>query len=879
MKIILTHEQADFDAIASLLGAYLLDEASIPVLPRRMNRNVRAFLTLYGMEMPFVDPRDLPGDEITSVTLVDTQSMISVKGMTPDISVHVIDHHPLREDIPRDWNITVFGTGANTTLFIEVIQERNILLSPIQATLLLLGIYEDTGSLTYSRTTARDLRAASYLLDQGANLKIGADFLNHPLSPTQQQLYDHLRDNLHPYQIHGQTIVVACSDELITDEELSTIAHKLRDLLDPDALFLLVETSGGVQLIARSTSDNINVAEVAGYFGGGGHERAAASLIKGKSIDDVNHELVEILPGKVTPAITVSEIMSRGPQILEIDTPVHVAADQMRKFGHEGYPVVKDGQVVGLLTRRAVDRALSHRLNLNAGKLMESGEVTVHPNDSIDMLQSLMTDTGWGQIPVVNPDTGIIEGIVTRTDLLKTLTPKPKIPSRRNIAERLKAALPPGRLALLLAVAEIAHQQRKAVFIVGGFVRDLLIEIPPVDFDLVVEGDAIELAQTVAVKYGGRVTSHSRFGTAKWFIATHTSRKLKLSYPELLQQDTESDQVISLPETLDFVTARTEFYSHPTALPTVEQGSIKLDLHRRDFTINTLALQLDGSHYGELHDYWGGLSDLNNGIVRVLHSLSFIDDPTRILRAARFEQRFGFRIDNRTLELLKEALPLLDRVSGDRIRHEIDSILIEKNVTKELLRLSELGVLKQIHPDLDWDDWLAERFSYLTARNYAQEWFDRRLRQTDNEHIQTLYTIWCIRLEKRRARGVIKRLKLAAKLKQNILSACQIWPKLPGMKGMVPSEIVEVLDPVPPIALQAAYFSTTDEEIKHILNQFIKTWTRISPTITGNDLQRLGVPPGPQYKSILQRLRNARLDGEIDDNNGEMALLNDLLAK
>jgi len=879
MKIILTHEQADFDAIASLLGAYLLDETSNPVLPRRMNRNVRAFLTLYGMEMPFIDPRDLPGDEITSVTLVDTQSMISVKGMKPDTLVHVIDHHPLREDIPRDWNITVFGTGANTTLFVEVMQERNILLSPIQATLLLLGIYEDTGSLSYSRTTARDLRVASHLLDQGANLKIAADFLNHPLSPTQQQLYDHLQNNLHSYQIHGQTIVVACSDELITDEELSTIAHKLRDLLDPDALFLLVETSGGVQLIARSTSDNINVAEVTGYFGGGGHERAAASLIKGKSIEEVNHELMEILLGKVTPAITVGEIMSRGPQVLEIDTPVHVAADQMRRFGHEGYPVVKDGKVVGLLTRRAVDRAMSHRLNLNAGRLMESGEVTVHPNDSIDLLQSLMTNTGWGQIPVVNPDTGIIEGIVTRTDLLKTLTQKQKIPSRRNIAERLEATLPPGRLALLLAVAEIAHQQRKAVFIVGGFVRDLLIEIPSVDFDLVVEGDAIELAQTVVGKYGGRATSHSRFGTAKWLIATDTSRTLKLLYPDLLEHITESDQEIPLPESLDFVTARTEFYSHPTALPTVEQGSIKLDLHRRDFTINTLALQLDGPHYGELHDYWGGLSDLNNGILRVLHSLSFIDDPTRILRAARFEQRFGFRIDNRTLELLKEALPLLDRVSGDRIRHEIDSILIEKNVTKELLRLSELGVLKQIHPDLIWDNWLSDRFSYLTATNYAQMWFDKRLRRLDNEHKQTLYTIWCIRLDQRQVRGVIKRLKLVAKLKENILSACQLWPSLPELKGKSPSEIVEILNPVPPIALQAAYFSTSDDEIKHIFELYINNWIKTSPAVTGNDLQQMGVPPGPQYKSILQRLRNARLDGEINDDNGELALLNDLLAK
>ena len=182
MRIILTHEQADFDALASVLGAYLLDESATPVLPRRMNRNVRAFLTLYGAELPFVDPVDLPNVPIDEVTLVDTQSMVSIKGMSEATRVHLIDHHPLRDDLPQDWAITVSGTGANTTLFVETLRERDASLSTVQATLLLLGIYEDTGSLTYGHTTPRDLRAASYLLEQAASLQIAANFLNHPLS-------------------------------------------------------------------------------------------------------------------------------------------------------------------------------------------------------------------------------------------------------------------------------------------------------------------------------------------------------------------------------------------------------------------------------------------------------------------------------------------------------------------------------------------------------------------------------------------------------------------------------------------------------------------------------------------------------------------------
>ena len=199
----------------------------------------------------------------------------------------------------------------------------------------------------------------------------------------------------------------------------------------------------------------------------------------------------------------------------------------------------------------------------------------------------------------------------------------------------------------------------------GGFVRDLLVERPSIDFDVVVEGDAISLGKAVSKKYGGRVATHQRFGTAKWQIADIRDRLAE----KLGNEYGQKVDACEFPDTLDLVSARREFYTHPTALPTVERGSIKLDLHRRDFTINTLAMRLDGNHYGELHDYWGGLADLHTGLVRVLHSLSFVDDPTRILRAIRFEQRFGYKIGDRTLELLTAALPLLDRVSGDRLRH------------------------------------------------------------------------------------------------------------------------------------------------------------------------------------------------------------------
>jgi tRNA nucleotidyltransferase (CCA-adding enzyme) len=876
MRIILTHEQADFDALASLLGAHLLDEDAIPVLPRRMNRNVSAFVTIYGAELPLVDPRDLKGDPIHEVTLVDTQSFVSVKGMTGGTKFRVIDHHPLREDTPKEWEVTSEPTGATVTLFVEGLRERDTAFSTVPATLLLLGIYEDTGSLTYTRTTPRDLSAAAYLLEHGASLEIAADFLNHPLSNQQQELYDEMRTTAETHHVHGHTIIIACGDAQEMNEELSTVAHKLRDLLDPDALFLLVTTQGGVQLIARSTSDNIDVSEIADHFGGGGHERAAAGLIKDTDLEQVCQELVDILPDHVRPAITVSEIMSSGPQLLSPDTPVKEAARRMQRYGYEGYPVVEQDKVIGLLTRRAVDRALSHKLNLTAENLMDAGDYHVYPGDSVERLQRVMTDSGWGQIPVVDPETDQVTGIVTRTDLLKTLTGEPKIPGRQNYADRLETVLPAARLALLKAVAEIAYQQRCALYIVGGFVRDVLLERPSQDFDLVVEGNAVELAQGLAKRYGGRVTSHARFGTAKWHI-TEVRPKLR----QALAAQTEQNQPPAgdLPDFLDLVTARTEFYTHPTALPTVERGSIKLDLHRRDFTINTLALRLDGPHYGELHDYWGGLNDLREGLVRVLHSLSFVDDPTRMLRAVRFEQRFGFKIEDRTLELLLEARGMLDRVSGDRARHELDHILGEERVCDMMARLQELGLLSAIHEELTWDEWLCDKFECLPREASDLPWGV----EPDLKGIPTKqglgYILWLIRLPPGSARAVIARLKIPRVLADFALAARLLRQDLPPLIGASPSQVASRLDEVPPLAIYAAYIASDDKRLRATIQEYLTNWRHITPGLDGHDLRARGLPPGPVYRHILEALRDAWLDGEITTEEEEAAMVDQLIAE
>ncbi len=869
MRIILTHEQTDFDGLASLLGAYLTDETATPILPRRINRNVRGFLTLYSAEMPFVDPRDFSAEAIETVCLVDTQSMVSIKGMDKHTKIQVIDHHSPRPGLPETWQVNSDETGANTTLFVEAIQEQQIPISSIQATLLLLGIYEDTGSLTYSRTTPRDVRAAAYLLEEGANLTIANKFLNHPLSLQQQSIYDQLRKASEHHDIHGHSVIVAVGDAVEMDEELSTIAHKLRDFLDPDALILMIAIRGGVQLICRSTIDKIDVSKIASHFGGGGHPRAAAALIKNRPIEELVQELLETLPTIIKPPITVAEIMSRSPQVLSPNTPVKEALERMQRFGYEGYPVVEDGDILGLLTRRAVDRAISHKLNIPAKSLMKDGDTHVHPDHSIEYLQKVMTDSDWGQVLVLDRTDNEIVGIVTRTDLLKTLTPSIQQSGYRNLAEKLQQALPPSRLALLKEIANLALEQRVAVYIVGGFVRDLLLGFPSLDFDIVVEGDAIRLAQSVGDKFGGRITTHKRFGTAKWHITTDVD-----TGNGLLSDLISSDAPLS---SLDFITARTEFYSHPTALPTVEHGSIKLDLHRRDFTINTLAMRLDGNHYGALLDYWGGYNDLQRKAIRVLHSLSFIDDPTRMLRAVRYEQRYDFIISPRTLDLLGDARQLMDRVSGDRIRHEIDSIIYEAKAAAMLKRLDDLGLLTAIHKDLPWNKDLEEKISSL--KPHIPEAFWKLGAEFGGARLKAAlaYILWLVPLPIYRIEAVIKRLKLPKSLKDTIRSACFVWHEFPALANEKPSIISTRLEKLPPLAIYGLYNISDEFKTRQVLKTYAQTWRHVSQNISGHDLRNLGLPPGPLYSEILSTLRAGWIDGDITSKKQEEKRLKKLL--
>ncbi|HLA41868.1 MAG TPA: CBS domain-containing protein, partial [Aggregatilineales bacterium] len=517
MKVILTHNAADFDAVASLLAMHKLEPEAFPVLPAQVNNNVSQFLLLYARELRLIEREDVPRDRVESVFAVDTQRFDMVRGMDAKTPVYIVDHHEPADNLPDHYHYSGDSTGANTTLLVERIAEQGLTITGVEATLMLLGIYEDTGSLSYKVTTPRDMQAAAWLLRHGGDLDIVRQFLEHRMNDAQMKLFQRLQESIVHLVINGHSIIL--SSTIIPEQvrESAVVAHELLDLFGGDALFMAVQIKDDVQIIARTTADTINLGEVMQHFGGNGHNYAAAAFVRNVSLTSILNRIIDLLPQYVLPVARIKDLMSWGVECIESDTDIASAQVTMLETGHEGYPVLQAGRIVGLLTRRAVDRAILHNLHkLPISEIMEAGTHSITPNDSVEILKERMLATGWGQMPVVNEQDEII-GIVTRTDLIKQWNQHPR-PHHRTMWEHLQNLLSPGVRALLEAASGIAESQNRGLYLVGGIVRDLLMEHPNLDIDLVVEGDAITLVAALVEKFGGEMHHHRQFGTAKWIL-------------------------------------------------------------------------------------------------------------------------------------------------------------------------------------------------------------------------------------------------------------------------------------------------------------------------------------------------------------------------
>ncbi len=550
----------------------------------------------------------------------------------------------------------------------------------------------------------------------------------------------------------------------------------------------------------------------------------------------------------------VRDLMAFGALTVQQDEALSHLVGRLRRIGHEGYPVLDaDGQVVGLLTARDMNRAAENGLeHLSVRDVMMAGAVTATPQTPLSELLRHMVESGWGQIPVMQHNALI--GIVTRTDVIRHYAELENTRRRHVTHDEVAAVLGTPAADLIAFIAREATQQGKSISMVGGIVRDLLLKRPNDDIDFVMEAPAIAFVGGLVERYGGKLEKHEAFGTAKWTLdetaAGHIGHALH-----------------DLPATIDVVTARHEFYEEPAVLPTVYNSGIRLDLRRRDFTINALAVKLraEGAS-GTVIDLFGGLDDLNGKLVRVLHSLSFADDPTRIFRAVRYAHRLGFELEPRTADLIQTALPMLKRITGERVRNEITRLLHEPNPADGLLWLQRVGVLQAVHPAFVLQVDLVQR-AFLNLDDTPP---------APPEHADDFrWLLLATSMDAEYVEQVTARLLFNKSTAEGMKAAALLTEYPDDYLSGKPSTITFKLEKLPLDAVLATWIVLPEE--RTTLAQYVNEWRHVRIVTDGNTLKKMGLPPGPRYKIILDGLRARRINGEIQTDEQETAALRALI--
>ena len=848
-EVIVTHGNTDFDAFAATLAAQRLYPNAVVCLAGSLNRNVREFYRLHADELPIVEAGRLDLDAIRRLIVVETVHAsrlgeLERVALDPRVEKVVFDHHGAE---PPAWaspeTVIVSGDGALTTTLVGVLAEREVPVSALEATVFALGIHEDTGSLTYPSATQRDADALAWCLRHGAHQELLARYLHMPLAAEERALLNTLLEALEPVDIRGiETLVAAVGWPTYVDG-ISNLAHKIVDLTDCRALAVLVEMDERVFCVVRSRTPDLDAAAAAAALGGGGHAQAASAISR-EPLPEARTRILAGLEAAVREPLRAREVMSRPVRSVAPDATVAKAMVACQRHRQSGILVTSDGAVVGSVSREDLDKAVGHGLSHAPVRGIMSRRVPTCTEDTrLPELQELLASSGEGRVAVLRD--GRVVGVVTRSDVLRALgaSEAEGVEEEATIAAELERLTPLARVFEAIAAAAEPYE---GVYLVGGTVRDILLGEPNFDVDVAVEGDAVALARTLAEALGGRVRPHEKFGSAV-----------------VLYGDGER---------VDVVTARTEFYDAPGALPSVEHATIREDLFRRDFTINAMAASLKGDDFGRLVDPFSGRRDLEAGRIRVLHNLSFIDDPTRIFRAVRYENRYGFRMDEHTFALAHACIDmgLVGDLSSTRLRDELVALLEEGEVAHSVHRLAELGADRAIHPHLAADEEAVELI--------------RRLRALNEEYALGVpaWRIGMIALARRlppdEVYGWLARLKVRRKDAERIAAAVTVGPRLVEQlrsRTLDPSDIVALAEPYAPDAPVFALALSDDERLR----RYFGSLHRVRLEITGADLAALGLGESPRVGEILGELRRRKLNGQLDGRESELAAARELIAQ
>lgn len=865
MDVITTHTNADFDALASMIAARKLYPDAMLVFPGGQEKNIRDFLlksTLYVLDIHRA--RDIALNQIKRLILVDIRQASRIGKFASlcesgSCEIHVFDHHPPSPEDIRASHEVVRPYGSTTTILCEILAERGLEITPEEATVMMLGIYEDTGNLTFSSTTEKDFQAAAYLLSQGANLNIVADMAIKELTPQQVSMLYELIENAVTYTINTVDVMITKASSECYLGDFAVLVHKLKNMENADALFALASMDDRVYIVGRSRIKEVNVGEILAEFNGGGHATAASATVHTQTLSQVEQHLLKALHQKIRPIRTARDFMTAPVKTIDARESLQQASDMLTRYNINVLPVTEGKHLVGLISRQIVEKAKFHGLsNAPVREYMTSEFATVPPSASLAEIKQHIIDGNQRFLPVVSGKS--ITGAITRTDLLRVLhvdsPPASETEQQHGLVKKttlktlLAERLPRSMLTLLRDIGKTAADMGYTAYAVGGFVRDILLRYENYDIDIVIEGDGIAFARRFAEDRGMPLKIYRKFGTA----------------------------VISQPDggKIDIASSRLEYYEKPAALPKVEWSSIKHDLYRRDFTINTLAFCLAPDRFGELIDFFGARRDLKEKTIRVLHNLSFVEDPSRIYRAVRFEQRFDFHISKLTLQLIHNAvkLDLLSNLSGKRTFSEISLLLAEEKVSAVVKRLHELKLLRYIHPSIQYDTQLR---ALLKSTGEVLSWFNLLYLDNPCEKWFVYFLALIDRLNIDEAAALGKKFSIKKKYVQAIQAAKTegnaILYRMARPPRLSNAELYEMLHELP---IEVGLFLMAKTNRPTSKRYFSHYFTKLSSArihVTGDDLIRLGIPPGRIYKKILNTVLQEVLNGRIQGKQEELTFI------
>jgi tRNA nucleotidyltransferase (CCA-adding enzyme) len=868
VDVITSHINADFDSLASMVAANKLYPGAKIVFPGSQEKKLRDFMeAFHPVEIKRIKDIDL--SKVTRLIIVDTKvtsrigpfaELLSRKG----IKIHIYDHHPFNENDIRGDVEKIENVGATATIFTEMLKTRKIHLTPMEATILALGIYEETGRLLFPSTTERDVLAVSYLLRRGANLNIVSSFLKMELSMEELDLLNELVQSSKEMVIGGIRIKVAKASRESYLGDAAYLAHRLMDIEDIDAVLLLLNLEGKILMVARSKVPELDVSKVMKEFGGGGHPTAASATIKEASLEVLEDKLTELLRNTVKPFKVASDVMTSHVITIQGDTSIKDAEAMMTRYGVNVLPVLKEEKFTGLISREIVEKALFHGFGKSRSiDFTTTDAITVSPDAPIREIETLMIEQNQRFMPVL--EDGKIIGAITRTDLLRSLYEeflrrrkiektviKEKPSMGRSLSSLLKDKFPSEIYNILKLSGEVAEEAGFNAYLVGGTVRDLLRGEENLDIDIVIEGEGITFAKALGERLGARVKTHQKFNTA---------------------------QVITNKVKLDIATARTEYYESPAALPKVETSSIKKDLYRRDFTINTLAIKLNPKDFGLLIDFFGGQRDLREKSVRVLHNLSFIEDPTRAFRAIRFSERFGFRISKHTENLIKSTIKmnLFEKLSGPRLYEELLLLFQETEPSRTLKRLSDLGLSRVIYPNLKFNE---ELETTMKSMHETLSWFNLLFLEEKTDRGILYLMAMLSGLQDEELKATIERLSPPPKIKDMIINgiphAREVLKKLPLDD---PVEIYNLLSKLKLETILLSMAISKDRQKQKVISKYLTELRKVKTLLTGKDLKNMGIRPGPIYSRILKELLEERLRGHLTSREDEEKFVRALATK